>query len=149
MTETIFEILAIISLLFGLFFMLVGAVGVVRMPDMYLRMHAMSKCSTLGLLGLLLAAVFHLGTLGVATKAAMTILFAFVATPVGSHILAKAALHDRAPQWPGTLSDEHREHPPAAGPLKDPPSPTSPGAGKPDAFHATAAQPPHAASGRA
>jgi len=106
MMQQAFDILAIFFLLFGLFFMLVGAVGVVRLPDIYHRLHAASKCSTLGLLGLLLAAMCHVGTLPVVTKSLAVIAFAFVATPVGSHILAKAAHRDKAKAWDGTLSDE-------------------------------------------
>lgn len=107
--QPITNLLACFFLLAGLFFMLVGAIGIIRLPDTYNRLHAASKCSTLGLLGLLLAALFHLGTIAVVTKVFITVLFAFVATPVGSHILAKAAHHDRAPKWEGTLSDELEE----------------------------------------
>lgn len=101
------DALAVVCLLVGLFFMVVGAVGVFRMPDVYHRLHAATKCTTLGLLGLLLAAIFHVHSLDVTTKAVLTLVFTFVASPVGSHMLAKAALADRAPQWQGTLDDEH------------------------------------------
>jgi len=106
---TIGDALAIICLITGLFFMLVGALGVLRMPDTYHRLHAATKCTTLGLLGLLLGAVFHVATLDVMIKAMLTLVFAFVASPVGSHMLAKAALFDHAPQWEGTLSDESED----------------------------------------
>lgn len=106
MNGLIGDIIAIFALIIGLFFMFAGAVGIIRLPDLYHRLHAASKCSTLGLLGLLTAAVCHLGTLELLTKAVITLVFAFVATPVGSHILAKAALRDRAPQWKGTLEDD-------------------------------------------
>jgi len=104
--RTIGDILAAGFLLSGLFFMLVGAIGIVRFPDAYNRMHAASKCSTLGLAGLMLGVVFHLGSLAIAIKALLVIVFAFVATPVGSHILAKAAHIDGLRQWGKTLSDE-------------------------------------------
>lgn len=104
--DTLADILAALCLSAGLFFLLVGAIGIVRFPDAYNRMHASSKCSTLGLLGLLLGAVFHLGTLAVTTKALLTIVFAFVATPVGTHILARAAHMDGLRQWGKTLSDD-------------------------------------------
>ena len=107
--QLIFDILAIFFLLGGVFFMLVGAIGVVRLPDAYHRLHAASKCSTLGLMGLVLAAMLHVGTLDVITKSIAVILFAFAATPVGSHMLAKAAHRDNAEQWKGTLSDELAE----------------------------------------
>jgi multicomponent Na+:H+ antiporter subunit G len=99
------EILATLFVLIGLIFMFLGALGVVRLPDLYNRLHAASKCSTLGLLGLLLGAVLHMGTVGLAAKALMVMLFAFVATPVGSHMLAKAALRTHTPTWPGTKHD--------------------------------------------
>jgi len=51
------DLLACLCILAGLFFMLVGAIGIVRFPDGFNRLHASSKCSTLGLLGLLLGAL--------------------------------------------------------------------------------------------
>ncbi len=108
-TAILADALAIGSLAMGLFFLIVGAVGMVRLPDVYHRIHAVSKCSTLGLLGLLLAAIFHVGTLPVAAKALLTLVFAFTATPVGSHVLAKAALAAKTDQWDGTLSDQHAQ----------------------------------------
>lgn len=105
-TQLILDTLAIFFLIAGLFFMLVGAIGVLRLPDAYNRLHAASKCSTLGTMGLLAAACLHLGTGDVVAKSIAFILFVFVSTPVGSHMLAKAAHRDKAPQWDGTLSDE-------------------------------------------
>ena len=108
-TQLILDTLAIFFLIGGLFFMLVGAVGIVRLPDAYHRLHAASKCSTLGMMGLALAACLHVGTVDVIAKSIALILFIFVSNPVGSHMLAKAAHRDKAPQWKGTLSDELAE----------------------------------------
>jgi len=105
-TQLILDTLAIFFLIGGLFFMLVGAIGVVRLPDAYNRLHAASKCSTLGMMGLALAACLHVGTAGVIAKSIALVLFIFVSTPVGSHMLAKAAHRDKAEQWDGTLSDD-------------------------------------------
>ena len=105
-TAGVRDLLATISLAGGLFFMFVGAVGVVRLPDAYQRIHAASKCTTLGLAGMLIAAILHVWTLDIAGKAIMAIVFTFVASPIGSHLLAKAAHHCKIEQWPGTLSDE-------------------------------------------
>ncbi|MEM8738763.1 MAG: monovalent cation/H(+) antiporter subunit G [Planctomycetota bacterium] len=101
--------MAAIFVLIGLFFFGLGAVGVVRMPDTYHRLHAATKCATLGLIGLLVGIVFHIGTGAVDAKVAVVVVFAFVAGPVGSHMLAKAALRVGDEQWEGTLSDEHAE----------------------------------------
>ncbi len=107
--QIISDCLATFCLVAGLAFMLVGAIGILRFPDAYNRLHASSKCSTLGLMGLLLCVIFHVGTIGIATKAILTIIFTFVANPIGSHILAKAAHVDGLRQWPNTLSDELAE----------------------------------------
>jgi len=100
------DVIAIGFTLFGLFFMAVAAIGIVRMPDVYHRLHAASKASTLGLLGLVLGAMFHVGTIEVSVKGLLTVVFAFVATPVGSHMLAKASLKAGAARWEGTIDDE-------------------------------------------
>ena len=87
-------------------FALIGAIGVLRFPDAYHRIHAASKCSTLGLIGLLLAAMLHLGQFDggapVVVKSIIALVFACVALPTGSHILAKASYKDGAPMYPPT-----------------------------------------------
>jgi multicomponent Na+:H+ antiporter subunit G len=104
-----FDFIAAVFVLIGLFFFLLGAIGIVRMPDTYHRLHAATKSSTLGLIGLLIGVMFHIGTGSVDVKVLVVIAFLFVANPVGSHMLAKAALRVGDQQWEGTLSDEHRE----------------------------------------
>ncbi|MEM1346101.1 MAG: monovalent cation/H(+) antiporter subunit G [Pseudomonadota bacterium] len=88
------DILSWPLLLAGSFFYLVGKIGLIRMPDLFTRMHAVSVSETLGLglllLGLLLQAGFSL----VAFKLLVTFALLFVAAPVTSHALARAALHD-------------------------------------------------------
>ncbi|MDO9225697.1 MAG: monovalent cation/H(+) antiporter subunit G [Pseudomonadota bacterium] len=86
------DILSGFCLLAGAFFCLVGAIGLLRMPDFYTRVHAASITETLGvgfiLLGLLLQAGFTL----VAAKLVMIGLLIFLASPTASHALARAAL---------------------------------------------------------
>lgn len=104
--RAIFDFFSAGFLLAGLFFMVVGAMGVVRLPDAYNRIHAASICVTLGLSAMLVAACFHLNAAPILTKSAITIVFIFVATPIGSHMLAKAAHDTNLPQWERTLSDD-------------------------------------------
>ncbi|MCC6239669.1 MAG: monovalent cation/H(+) antiporter subunit G [Phycisphaerales bacterium] len=118
------NILTTLALIVGLFFLLVGALGVLRFPDVYLRMIAASKCVTLGISGMLLAGVFHFIVIGTTaeadavtgssamaatTKAVLVILFQFAAGPVGTHMLARAAHIDRVRMYKKTLSDDLRE----------------------------------------
>ncbi|MDX1683106.1 MAG: monovalent cation/H(+) antiporter subunit G [Phycisphaeraceae bacterium] len=112
MLEWILELLTVFFLLFGLFFMAVGAIGLVRMPDLYHRMHAATKGITLGITGLLIASIFALANhpdtepVNILTRALLVIVFQFVANPVGAHLLSKAAHLDDADKWEGTVGDE-------------------------------------------
>lgn len=117
--STILNLLACASLLFGLFFLFVGALGIFRLPDAYNRMHAASKSITLGIVSLLLAAVlalsvpdgdFDRGEAIVAiTKAILVIAFQFIAAPVASHMLAKGAHLDGLKQYERGCGDELTE----------------------------------------
>ena len=140
MINAILDILTAAALIGGLFFMFVGAVGLVRLPDVYCRSHAASKCVTLGILGMLGALVLFTGnvshsaetadvdaevraakeiavesgsadqaTTAITTKALLVLAFVFVAAPIGSHMLARAAHRAAVRPWKGTLSDELTE----------------------------------------
>ncbi|MBI1337700.1 MAG: Na+/H+ antiporter subunit G [Phycisphaera sp.] len=109
------DIMTIFWLAFGLVFMSLGVVGLLRLPDLYHRMHAATKGVTLGITGLLIAAAFNLSThpdatvTGIVTRFVLVIAFQFVANPVGSHMLAKAGHMAGVPMWEGVLSDELQE----------------------------------------
>lgn len=99
-------------LVFGLFFLSVAALGVARLPDFYHRMHASSKGVTLGITGVLLGAglIFanhpDANPVRIIALVVLVIVFTYIATPVGAHLLSKAAHLDGCPMWQGTLSDE-------------------------------------------
>jgi multicomponent K+:H+ antiporter subunit G len=94
----VIEWLAAALLLLGAFFLLVGAIGLARLPDFYMRLHAPTKASTLGLGGLLLASMLLAAAQGRAGFAELLItLFVFVTAPVSASMLAQAALHLRLP----------------------------------------------------
>lgn len=107
MTE-LHEIAASVLLLIGLFFTLVGSIGLVRMPDVYTRMHAPTKATTLGVSALLAAVVVSLPdrSLPIAMQAILTILLLFVTAPIGAHMLARAARGGGVPMCPETHVDE-------------------------------------------
>ena len=78
----------------GAFFMLVGAIGLVRLPDFFMRLHAPTKASTLGLGSLLIASMLFAAAQGRAGFAELLItLFIFVTAPVSANLMAQAALH--------------------------------------------------------
>ena len=121
MTQLVLDLLTVGFLIFGLFFMMVAGLGLLRMPDVYHRMHAASKGVTLGISGMLVAGALALSTVEgssafrISTTVAMVILFQFIANPVGAHMLAKAAHLDGAPRWKKTLSDDIESTSPDAG----------------------------------
>lgn len=74
----------------GAFFMVVAGLGVLRMPDLFLRMSASAKASTLGAGALLLAVAVHFGDVGVTSRAVATIVFLLLTTPIAAHMLGRA-----------------------------------------------------------
>lgn len=83
-------------LLLGGGFLLVGAIGLARFPDFYMRLHAPTKASTLGLGALLLASMlWHAGQGQWLLRELLVTLFIFVTAPVSAQMMAMAALHLR------------------------------------------------------
>ncbi|HSL11723.1 MAG TPA: monovalent cation/H(+) antiporter subunit G [Actinomycetota bacterium] len=95
-----------IAILLGSALMVLAAVGVVRLPDVYARLQAGTKAASLGLalifLGTALASDGRTG----AVKLVLAALFQFATAPVAAHVIGRAAYLSGAPQWEGTVVDE-------------------------------------------
>ena len=90
--ELFLDLLSWIFLLGGAFFMVVGGIGVLRLPDVYTRMHAAGMTDTLGA-GLILTGLMFQGGLSLVTVRLLLILFfLWFTSPVATHALARAAL---------------------------------------------------------
>jgi len=100
------DAVAAVLVLVGSLFMLLAAVGVLRMPDVYMRISAATKAATLGAGCVLVANAVYFGDLGVATRALAILAFILITTPVGGHILGRAAYVTKTPLWEGTIVDE-------------------------------------------
>ncbi len=87
----IITILVGITLIVGSLFALTASVGILRLQDVYIRMHAASKSGTLGSGLLLLALAIHSGQLDVVTRAIAGVVFFLLTAPVSAHLLATAA----------------------------------------------------------
>ena len=90
-------------------FALVGAVGMLRFPDFFMRLHAPTKATTLGVGGVLLASMvmsWARGSFGV--HELLITIFLFVTAPISASLLAKAALHLRAPSKAGQAPGDRR-----------------------------------------
>ena len=103
------EILVAVPLLVGAAFVFIAALGAVRFPDAYTRIHAVSKATTLGLGCMLLGVAFAFPELAVIAKIVAVLLFIFLTTPIASHMITRAAYLTGVPQWKGTVADEMKD----------------------------------------
>jgi multicomponent Na+:H+ antiporter subunit G len=104
--ETGIDIISIISLVGGLFFLFVGTVGLLRLPDVYNRLHATTKCDTLGA-GLLLLSLALQSSLAVGIRLILLAVFILVTNPTAAHVIAKAAYKTGIkPILSGRLADD-------------------------------------------
>jgi multicomponent Na+:H+ antiporter subunit G len=104
------DILTAIIWVAGSAFALLAAVGVLRMPDVFTRMQASTKASTLGLGCLLAAVALRNPELAFVVRAGMIAAFMLLTTAVAAHVIARAAARGGAPIWQGTLVDERPPH---------------------------------------
>ena len=93
------SIIALALLAAGLFFMGVTVLGLLRLPDFFTRVHAVSKSETLGIALVLLALIVHDGLTLVSLKLALVMLFVAIANPVGAHVLTRAAVRTGLLPW--------------------------------------------------
>lgn len=100
------DVFAAACLLGGCSLTLLAAVGLHRMPDVYARIHVATKPATLGLALTLLGAAIRLGTVPAVATLALALLFQLVTTPVGSHLLARAAHRVGVPVSRHTVVDD-------------------------------------------
>lgn len=98
------EVLVSLLLLLGSGFVLVGAIGLYRLPDFFTRLHGPTKATTLGIGGLVLASLlfFTFDEKGFSLHELLIGLFLFITAPVSAYMLAKAAVQQQVPRDPNT-----------------------------------------------
>jgi multicomponent Na+:H+ antiporter subunit G len=89
-------------------FALLAAIGLLRMPDVFTRMQASTKASTLGLGCLLIGTALQLGDFGSFIRVASIGAFILLTTSVAAHVIARASYLADVPLWEGTVLDERR-----------------------------------------
>lgn len=83
-----------ICILAGSFFIVCGAIGILRMPDIYTRLHSASIIDTAGAGLLILGMILQAGLTLITVKLLFVLAIFFFTLPVASHALARAALHE-------------------------------------------------------
>jgi len=103
------ELVASLLLLAGVAFVLIAAIGVFRLPDPFLRMHAATKAGTLGAGLVLLGVAVAFADTGTWVVAALTIVFLLATLPISAHLLGRAAYVSGAKLWKGTARDDLKD----------------------------------------
>jgi multicomponent K+:H+ antiporter subunit G len=105
------ELITGFFLIVGAIFLLVGSIGLFRLPDFYMRLHGPTKASTLGIGAILLASIvfFSFKESGISIKEFLIILFIFLSAPITANMLSKAALHVRRRPRSDTLNHDRLE----------------------------------------
>lgn len=85
------EIIGIVLICIGIAFDFFGVLGLVRLPDVYNRLQAATKCVTFGTAGILLGVLFTQGFNNFGFKCLIGIVFIFLTSPVAAHAIARAA----------------------------------------------------------
>lgn len=98
-------VIAVLASLGGLFTLLAG-VGIVRMPDLYLRISVTTKAATLGVGLLLVCAALYFREVSITTKVLAILLFTLLTAPVSAHLIGRAAYTLGIPLWKKSVMDE-------------------------------------------
>ena len=105
MIDTLGLILIIIGLVFDIF----GCLGLVRLPDVYNRLQAATKCVTMGTCSILFGTFLILGFTAAGLKALLCIVFLVLTTPVAAHAIARGAHRSGVKLWSDSVVDQYGE----------------------------------------
>jgi multicomponent Na+:H+ antiporter subunit G len=105
------EILTVLFLSLGTLFFLIGTIALLRFPDVYTRLHGVTKCDTLGLGLILVGLILHEGATLASVKMVFIIVFVFITGPTAAHALVRAAYKHGVKLWERSVVDRYKESP--------------------------------------
>lgn len=103
------QYITLICIWIGIAFIGIAAIGIIRMPDVYTRMSAVTKAVALGVGFILMGVVFHFNDTTVLIKATVIFVFLVFSLSVSAHVIGLAAYEDRTPTTDKTFRDELKE----------------------------------------
>jgi multicomponent Na+:H+ antiporter subunit G len=103
------ELVVMVLLAGGAFFVLVAALGVLRFPDVLLRMHASTKAGTLGVGLIVVATMVYYGDMGSIARGLAIVVFVLLTAPVAAHMMGRAAYLAGTRLWDQTFVDQFRK----------------------------------------
>jgi len=97
-------------LLLGGSFVLIGSIGLMRMPDFFMRLHGPTKATTLGMGGILVGSIFYFSlSAEVSVNELLITIFLLITAPISAHMLIKTALHHKLTAISKTRGMDHIE----------------------------------------
>jgi len=103
------QILGLIFIIVGLAFDVFGCLGLVRLPDVYNRLQAATKCVTMGTCSILFGTFLIVGFTAAGIKALLCIVFLILTAPVAAHAIARGAHRSGVALWTGSVVDRYAE----------------------------------------
>lgn len=98
------DLVVLLCLSTGLLLMITSAIGLLRLPDLFCRSHAVAKASSLGIFLLLIALWLHLAPAVSGLKLGLAIFFQVLTIPVSSHLVGMLAREKNVTRWRGPAS---------------------------------------------
>ena len=103
------EIIGMVFILLGIMFDFFGVLGLVRLPDVYNRLQAATKCVTFGSAGILFGVFIIQGFNNFGFKVILGIVFIFLTSPVSAHAISRAAHRSKIPLAKESIVDQYQE----------------------------------------
>lgn len=103
------DIIGIIFISVGLAFDVFGCLGLVRLPDVYNRLQAATKCVTLGTCSILFGTFLMVGCTAAGFKSLLCMIFLILTSPVAAHAIARGAHRAGIKLWDGSVVDRYAE----------------------------------------
>jgi multicomponent Na+:H+ antiporter subunit G len=109
-TQPIVEVIAGIVMVAGSFFALIGSLGLLRLPDLYTRLHAGSKAVTLGVGGMAMGSLLVAPSVSEGAKILLAVVFLFFTAPIASHAIGRSGYYSGVRMSPDTVKDEYETY---------------------------------------
>ena len=103
------EIIGLIFISVGFAFDVLGCLGLVRLPDVYNRLQAATKCVTMGTCSILFGTFLIVGFTAAGLKALMCMIFLLLTSPVSAHAIARGAHRAGVKLWKGSVVDKYAD----------------------------------------
>lgn len=104
------EIVSAIVIIVGVLFVVIASIGLLRLPDFYIRISAITKAATMGVACIMIGVAINFNEISIAIKAFFVVLFLMITSPIAAHIIGRAAYEGGVPLWNKTEINEYEEY---------------------------------------